>query len=463
VDPTDHRPTYRVLSTRTIALAAAALVVIGVGVATWLLIAYGDGSAESTNRLDAIKTAGTIVVGTGGAGALWLAARRQRTSEISLRQKDLDHEKVDRAHALQERMAAATEADAVERRITDLYTKAAEQLGSDKAPVRLAGLYALERLAQVAPSQRQTVVNLLCAYLRMPFEESGPAEERQVRLTAQRILATHAAEGDTHWPDLDLDLTGATLLDLDFTGSVIRRLTCANARLYGSTQLAGATLQNASFEEAEFAGPASFTDTTFLGPAQFLYARFKSAHFERTRFVANARFSEARFALEASFRSTVFEAAARYSNTVFASDVQFDGVRFGGRVRFAGTRFEGAVHFTETEFSSETRFDRAVFATLTDFVNVGFGDYVEFSEAKFRGDTRFGHVRFADSVRFNTTHFDGDARFDHTWVRLDVSDTVARAWPKLIARAQPGAFEVVPNGAGPGDEGEWGLLEYNKP
>lgn len=37
-----------------------------------------------------------------------------------------------------------TEENARERRITELYTKAVEQLGSDKAPVRLGGLYALE-------------------------------------------------------------------------------------------------------------------------------------------------------------------------------------------------------------------------------------------------------------------------------------------------------------------------------
>jgi hypothetical protein len=40
-----------------------------------------------------------------------------------------------------------TREDAVARRITELYGKAVEQLGSDKAPVRLGGLYALERLA----------------------------------------------------------------------------------------------------------------------------------------------------------------------------------------------------------------------------------------------------------------------------------------------------------------------------
>jgi uncharacterized protein YjbI with pentapeptide repeats len=454
VKSTDPDPTYRVLSVRTIALAAAALVAIGVGVAIWLLLSYGDGTPESTNRLDAIKTAGTIVVGTGGAGALWLAARRQRTSEIALRQKDLDHAKVDRAFALQERTAAATEADALERRVTDLYTKAAEQLGSDKAPVRLAGMYALERLAQSNADQRQTVVNVLCAYLRMPFEEDGPREEREVRLTAQRILGGHAEQGDAHWPDMDLDLTGATLFNLSITEAAIRRLICTNARLLGETQLLGTTIEYASFKEAEFAGPAYFRGTTFTGPAVFFDARLKSAYFERARFMRNVQFSEARFALETVFTSTVFETTARYSNTVFAGDAEFDSTRFEGNARFAGTRFEGAVHFTDIEFATDVRFDRAVFATLAEFRTVRFGGYAEFSEAKFRGDTRFRHVRFADSARFNTTVFDGDARFDHVLVRLDVPDTAVRIWPKL------NACQVVPSTTGPDDEGEWGVLEY---
>ena len=65
--------------------------------------------------------------------------------------------------------------DATERRITELYTKAFEQLGNDKGAVRLGGLYALERLAQDNPPHRQTIVNVICAYLRMPFPPAAPA------------------------------------------------------------------------------------------------------------------------------------------------------------------------------------------------------------------------------------------------------------------------------------------------
>lgn len=152
---------YSVLSPRAIWWTAGLIVLVGLGMAVWLLLAFGEGGNQARNQLEAIKTAGTIVIGTGGAAALLLAARRQRTAEIALKQKDRDHVDAARAHALQERIAATTEADAAARRVTELYTTATAQLGSDKAPVRLAGLYALERLAQDNSSQRQTIVNVL--------------------------------------------------------------------------------------------------------------------------------------------------------------------------------------------------------------------------------------------------------------------------------------------------------------
>src|SRR5438094_304555 len=55
------------------------------------------------------------------------------------------------------------------RLFNERYAKAAEQLGSDKAAVRLAGVYALAGLADDWPSGRQTCIDVLCAYLRMPY------------------------------------------------------------------------------------------------------------------------------------------------------------------------------------------------------------------------------------------------------------------------------------------------------
>ena len=82
--------------------------------------------------------------------------------------------------------------------------------GTDTAAVKLAGLYALERLAEQEVEQRQTVVKIRRAYLRIPFTHPDEriaaaeresfsraeiekvitpvAQELQVRQAAQRIV-----------------------------------------------------------------------------------------------------------------------------------------------------------------------------------------------------------------------------------------------------------------------------------
>ncbi|MFE3173716.1 pentapeptide repeat-containing protein [Amycolatopsis sp. NPDC059090] len=260
----------RVLSTRTIAWWGTGIVLLAAVAAALLLWLLGGGTPADSSRLDALRTASSIVVGTGGAAALLLAARRQRSAELDLEQKDHD---------------------ATQRRITDMYGKAADQLGSDKAPVRLAGLYALERLAQDHADQRQTIVNVVCAYLRMPLD--GTAEETQVRKAAQRILMLHLRPGGgeepagSYWPDIDLDFSGARLVELTLTYCRIRSIVCHETTF----------TEESTFCYTEFRTKADFTEATFKERADFRGVviggerdAFRGAKFEKhAEFVEDAR------------------------------------------------------------------------------------------------------------------------------------------------------------------------------
>ena len=264
----------RVLSTRTIAWWGTGIVLLAAVAAALLLWLLGGGTPADSSRLDALRTASSIVVGTGGAAALLLAARRQRSAELDLEQKDHD---------------------ATERRITDMYGKAADQLGSDKAPVRLAGLYALERLAQSHADQRQTIVNVLCAYLRMPLD--GTDEEVQVRKAAQRILMLHLRPGGgeepngSYWPDIDLDFSGGKLIALTLTHCRIRSIVCYQTEFQ----------EIATFRGTEFGTKADFHEATFHDRADFRGTVFGGERdvFRGTKFEQHAEFgmnSEARLA-----------------------------------------------------------------------------------------------------------------------------------------------------------------------
>ncbi|GAB2870830.1 pentapeptide repeat-containing protein [Lentzea nigeriaca] len=362
-------------------------------------------TASSTERLDLIRTALAVGAGTGAVMTLVLAWRRQW----------------------------ATEHDAAERRLTELYVKAVEQLGSDKAAVRHGAMYALERVAQDNPDHRQTVVNVICAYLRAPYtppsEKTGirkpgaiggslratPArrvaaaaaaarraaatpsvavirdddrrQEREVRLTAQRILARHLHPGDTprrpvrsFWADIDLDLTGAYLIDFDLVGCRAR-----------TTRFNGAT----------FTGDASFRDTTFTGDALF----------RDTTFTGDASFSDATFTGDVSFSDAAFTRSAWFNGASFTRDAWFLGATFIADALFSDATFTGDALFFDATFTTTAWCNGATFTRDALFNGATFTGDVWFSDMTFTGDASFRDTTFTGDASFRDTTFTGTARF----------------------------------------------------
>ncbi|MFS8103701.1 pentapeptide repeat-containing protein [Lentzea alba] len=408
--------------------ASIATATIGLVVALWWAGTAGlSGAALVTARFDALRTGLSIGIGGGGIFALYLAWRRQHATEIGLVQKERDQADVARAYELQretaehtrlhaERVAATTERDAEARRITDLYAKSVEQLGSDKAPVRHGGLYALERLAQDHPDNpalRQTVVNVLCAYLRAPFDPPGDqpdagahaetrdeyrvqVQEREVRLTAQRILTTHLDPGNdpdhpstNFWPDTDLDLTAAVLVDWDMHRGRPNNAIFRSTVFSGDTRFAGASITGqASFVDAQFTANTRFDNARFAGPARFDNAKFTSiARFEHTIFAEMAHFGGATFAGGAFFEQASFSSYALLPRTSFLEQAWFNGATF---TEYAA--FETAL------FAEGARFENSLFTAGVTFSSATFRMHAWFSNAKFNGDVEFRNAQFSEGV-----------------------------------------------------------------
>jgi uncharacterized protein YjbI with pentapeptide repeats len=374
--------------------AIGAVAVTAFLITAWLLTIAGHaapGTALTNARLDAVRTGLAAGAGAGAAVGLMLAFRRQHHQEIE---------------------TVLTDLDATERRITEIYTNAVEQLGNDKAPVRLGGLYALERLAQDNPPHRQTIVNVICAYLRMPFsltapastqapeankEQGGPGteaeaeqidigdawqQERQVRLTAQRILTEHLRHdegsdqhsgnlfGTRSWPGLSLDLAGASLINFE---------------------MSGAAVVDALFNGAAFSGNAYFNGATFSGTVQFTGATFgRWAQFNGAIFNGDAWFDEATFSDTASFDKATFEGDASFYWAKFSSHFQvvsarFVDVTFSGNATFANACFTGSASFYGATFSGITHLSSTTFSTV-DFDRATFGDHTWFGGATFTSD-----------------------------------------------------------------------------
>jgi hypothetical protein len=68
--------------------------------------------------------------------------------------------------------------------VTDRYTKAIEQLGSDKLEVRIGGIYALERIAHDSPRDHPTIMEVL-----------WPDRDESTRAAVSAVFDARGAQG----------------------------------------------------------------------------------------------------------------------------------------------------------------------------------------------------------------------------------------------------------------------------
>jgi hypothetical protein len=155
--------------------------------------------------------------------------------------------------------------------ITDRYTKAIEQLGSDKLDVRLGGIYALERIPADSPRDHPTVVEVLSAFVREhgqpPTSPTGallsvkPTTDVQAALDVLGRLPQRSgvSRGDLSAALVAFaglrraNLSGAVLIQADLSGAVLEGADLSGARLY-EADLSGAHLEGADLSGAVLDG-----------------------------------------------------------------------------------------------------------------------------------------------------------------------------------------------------------------
>ncbi|RDI29802.1 pentapeptide repeat protein [Lentzea flaviverrucosa] len=175
------------------------------------------------------------------------------------------------------------------------FARSVEMLGNEADQVRVGAMHSLVWLADSTPRYTQTVLDVLCAYLRRPFSHSSwdlngadpdttfPEEltreeqrEQQVRRTAQRLIRDVLSWGDKKKLYYDLDLTGAALEYFQLDGRRVNRFIARRAQFYGITTLPRMDIRKPTlFSGATFHGRLTITETKFGGGLAFTEATFK--------------------------------------------------------------------------------------------------------------------------------------------------------------------------------------------
>ena len=342
-----------------VSFTVAVVGLAGLAWLAWVLLGLAGyrhhGAPALKDTVGVLQLVFATVAGAGALVALIVAYRRQKITEA-----DSVH---DRTRVFNER-----------------FTTIAAQLGDAQPAVRLAGVHAMAGLADDWKQNRQTCVDVLCAYLRLPYDpdpgdDADPAERtayranREVRHTIIRLIGAHLRPGAAvSWQGLNFDFTGVVFDGGDFRGAGFSGGTVRfNGAVFsgGQVDFGGAVFSGGTvnFDGAVFSGgTVSFGGAVFSGGT----VGFAAPSSPAARSTSAAPSSPAARSASAAPSSPAARStsaapcspAARSASTcrVLRRRGRLRRRRFsGGKVSFDGAEFSGGtVSFDGAEFSGGT-------------------------------------------------------------------------------------------------------------
>ena len=351
---------------------------------------------------------------TGGAIAVMGLVETFRKNNNEKLKNDQDKEKNDRDHLRQVR---------AERR--ERYTKAVEQLGDEKAPIRMGGVYTLVGLVDewleeenLSEPERlkegQVIINNLCAYIRSPFtlashydELSNPTpkgiykdkkekfyadkatldSEADVRLSIIKEIHDRIQGPDKNtpgaWSDFEYDFSGSTFFyPIDLTNSYYAK----PINFSGSTYQGGA-----NFSRSTYQGGANFSRSTYQGGADFSRSTYQDwAYFSRSTYQALAYFSRSTYQGEAYFSRSTYQGEADFTDSTYQGGAYFTGSIYQGEAYFSLSTYKGGANFTDSTYQALAYFTGSIYKGGAYFSLSTYKDVADFSGSIFYQKVYFG-------------------------------------------------------------------------
>ncbi|WP_220346521.1 pentapeptide repeat-containing protein [Mumia sp. zg.B53] len=162
--------------------------------------------------------------------------------------------------------------------VTERYTRAIEQLGHDSIAIRLGGLYSLDRIAADSERDRDTILEVMAAFIRNQSKRTEPENPPDTDVATTLALLTGKASwitaGKTRIP---LDLTDANLTRANLTRANLTRAILTGADLTAAN-LGGADLTGVHLDFTNFTGAR--LDGANLDGANLTGANLALAHLD---------------------------------------------------------------------------------------------------------------------------------------------------------------------------------------
>ena len=363
--------------------------------------------AQSNLRLALLYTTGGAIAALG-----LLETYRKNTNDRTKANADINAALENQKHqtkVLKEQIRQFDENAFKERKAErrERYTKAVEQLGDEKAPVRMGGVYTLVGLVDewleeksLSDDERfkegQVIINNLCAYIRSPFtltsyydelSEDAPSlegsykdkkeefyvdkaildSEADVRLSIIKEIHDRIQDPDKNtpgaWSDFEYDFSGSTFFyPVDLTKSYYTK-------------------------------PVNFSGSTYEG-----WADFRGSTYEGW----------------ADFRGSTYKGGAYFSGSIYKGWADFRGSIYKGWADFRGSIYKGGANFSRSTYQALADFSRSTYQALADFSRSTYQALADFSRSTYKSGANFNSSTYKSGANFNSSTYGGDADFSRS-------------------------------------------------
>jgi uncharacterized protein YjbI with pentapeptide repeats/uncharacterized protein YaaR (DUF327 family) len=166
---------------------------------------------------------------------------------------------------------------AAEKQVTERFTQAINQLGSEKVAIRLGGIYALERIAKDSEKDHWTIMEVLTSFIREQSPRIHSVEPITRIVQAALTVISRRTNGYSELGSLDLEctnLSGARLSKANLSRAILYEAKLNGANLTGS-DLSNAIITSADLSDA-YLSEATLNDT-MLDHANLRNAEIRNA------------------------------------------------------------------------------------------------------------------------------------------------------------------------------------------
>ena len=423
--------------------------------------------AQSNLRLALLYTTGGVIAALG-----LLETYRKNTNDrakanadIKAALKNQDHQ----TKVLKEQIRQFDENAFKERKAErrERYTKAVEQLGDEKAPIRMGGVYTLVGLVDewleeksLSDDERfkegQVIINNLCAYIRSPFtlatrynelDKDSPTSDGVYKDNQQEVYTDKSefkAEADVRlgiikeihnrlqgpeintpgaWSDFEYDFSGSTFFyPVDLTKSYYKK----------PVNFSGSTYQGwADFTGSTYWGRADFSGSIYRRWAYFRSSTYQSqANFSGSSYQDWADFSGSIYTEEVDFYHSSYKGGANFSASSYKGWADFSDSTYKGGARFYhssykdGASFHSSTYQAEVYFSGSTYQDEVYFHSSTYQDEVYFSDstyqWADFSNSTYWGKADFGNSIYQEEINLSRSTYQGETDFSRSIFCSDI-------------------------------------------